>query len=46
MISGLKKRLSRSEWYSNGEFKTIGEYLNDDSTGFWTKWYESGQKRI
>ena len=37
MISGLKSG-SYEEWYLNGKFKTKGEYLNDDSTGFWAKW--------
>ena len=45
MISGLKSG-SYEAWYSNGESKTIGEYLNDDSTGFWIKRYESGQKEF
>ena len=45
MISVLKSG-SYEEWYLNGKFKTIGEYLNDDSTGFWTKWYASGQKEF
>ena len=36
------KNGSYKEWYSNGEPKTIGRYLNDDSTNSWTEWYENG----
>tara|TARA_Y100000768_G_scaffold127888_1_gene94859 strand:+ start:2132 stop:3097 length:966 start_codon:yes stop_codon:yes gene_type:complete len=43
MINGIKNG-SYEEWYSNGKPKTIGEYLNDDSTNSWTMWYENGQK--
>ena len=42
---GLKMVLMKNG-LQNGKPKTIGDYLNDDSTDSWTKWYENGQKEI
>jgi len=43
MIGGFKNG-SHKEWYDNGTPKTIGEYLNNDSTDLWTMWHGNGMK--